>query len=566
MNINTNFKLPISYTDSNTLKDTIINDLELINSNEESNPIYHYYFNISNDNQFAKEVCKQLSTQYSSNEKFLNDNQKLIKTFKITNYSNSEKKYDDIITIWDEIKNDTGFKEKYQYIDWQIFEFLNTNDQFLLIHSIYQLLGPIFTFITPIIILIVPFFILKIQNIEINFSEYTNVIKVICQNHTLGKLFTLDFKSLDNQQLLYTIISAGFYLFSIYQNILTFIRFNHNMKKIHQQLSSISKYLSFTINHMDEYRSYASSLETHFQFNQELETQRNILFELNEKLENITEYKITNIKKTLEIGKILKLFYLIYDDPVLNKAFDYSFGFNGYIDCLMGLKTNVTSGIINYCTFINDKSNNQIEENYYGALKDKTPIKNTINLNKNLTITGPNASGKTTILKSALINIIFSQQFGCGFYSNASFQIYKYIHCYLNIPDTSGRDSLFQAEARRGKEILDLINEYPNQTHFCIFDELYSGTNPDEAVTSAFSFLNYITKNKNVTCLLTTHFIKLCKKLKTNDEVRNIHMVTKKKENNLIFTYKIKKGISKVKGGMNVLSKLDYPEEIINSK
>ena len=43
-------------------------------------------------------------------------------------------------------------------------------------------------------------------------------------------------------------------------------------------------------------------------------------------------------------------------------------------------------------------------------------------------------------------------------------------------------------------------------------------------------------------------------------------MVTKKKENNLIFTYKIKKGISKVKGGMNVLSKLDYPEEIINSK
>ena len=35
MDINTNFKLPISYTDSNTLKDTIINDLELINSNED---------------------------------------------------------------------------------------------------------------------------------------------------------------------------------------------------------------------------------------------------------------------------------------------------------------------------------------------------------------------------------------------------------------------------------------------------------------------------------------------------------------------------------------------------
>jgi hypothetical protein len=72
-------------------------------------------------------------------------------------------------------------------------------------------------------------------------------------------------------------------------------------------------------------------------------------------------------------------------------------------------------------------------------------------------ITGPNASGKTTILKSTLINIILTQQFGCGFYSSAKLSPFKHIHCYLNIPDTSGRDSLFQAEARRCKEILDII-------------------------------------------------------------------------------------------------------------
>jgi hypothetical protein len=34
---------------------------------------------------------------------------------------------------------------------------------------------------------------------------------------------------------------------------------------------------------------------------------------------------------------------------------------------------------------------------------------------------------------------------------------FDHIHSYLNIPDTSGRDSLFQAEARRCKEILDCI-------------------------------------------------------------------------------------------------------------
>jgi dsDNA-specific endonuclease/ATPase MutS2 len=81
-------------------------------------------------------------------------------------------------------------------------------------------------------------------------------------------------------------------------------------------------------------------------------------------------------------------------------------------------------------------------------------------------ITGPNASGKTTILKSTLINIIFTQQFGCGFYEFADVAPFNHIHCYLNIPDTSGRDSLFQAEARRCKEILDIISTNKKETNF----------------------------------------------------------------------------------------------------
>jgi DNA mismatch repair ATPase MutS len=117
------------------------------------------------------------------------------------------------------------------------------------------------------------------------------------------------------------------------------------------------------------------------------------------------------------------------------------------------------------------------------------------------------------MLKSTLINIILTQQFGCGFYDSAQINPFKYIHCYLNIPDTSGRDSLFQAEARRCKEILDIIQENKKANHFCVFDELYSGTNPEEAELSATSFMLYLQKYKNVTSMLTTHFIKVCKKL-----------------------------------------------------
>ena len=96
----------------------------------------------------------------------------------------------------------------------------------------------------------------------------------------------------------------------------------------------------------------------------------------------------------------------------------------------------------------------------------------------------------------------------------------------MNIPDTSGRDSLFQAESRRCKEILDKLSGEAPPTeegkqqasaqwgpvrHFCIFDELYSGTNPYEAIASAYGYIMYLTKHDNVDFMLTTHYIQLCK-------------------------------------------------------
>jgi DNA mismatch repair ATPase MutS len=180
-------------------------------------------------------------------------------------------------------------------------------------------------------------------------------------------------------------------------------------------------------------------------------------------------------------------------------------------------------------------------------------------------ITGPNASGKTTTLKTALINIILSQQIGYGCFESLMFCPYDNIHCYLNIPDTSGRDSLFQAEARRCKEIIDSINDNNNQTHFCVFDELYSGTNPEEAVVSAFAFMDYLIKNNNVTCILTTHYMKLCKKLDNYNNIKNYSMKTIRSHDNFEYTYLLQQGISKIKGGIKVLKDMNYPQEILNN-
>ena len=56
---------------------------------------------------------------------------------------------------------------------------------------------------------------------------------------------------------------------------------------------------------------------------------------------------------------------------------------------------------------------------------------------------------------------------------------------------------------------------------------------------------------------MTTHYNKLCYKLDKNVS-KNYHMEIKKNKNNddFKFTYKIKKGISKIKGGLKVLRDL----------
>jgi len=565
-NINEHFKLPIFYNkDKIALKEEIINDLELVKTIDPScNPIYHHAF--EPQSEFSEKIIQQMQTYYTTDTNFLEDSQKLLSSY--TKLDELNKDYTDILEVWNEIKNDNGFKQKYYYLDWSFCEFLNKSEQFLQFMSLYSLASPVLSFLIPVFILIVPFFIVKMKGIDVTLSEYIEVLKVLAANHALGRIFT-HFNKVPMDQKIYIAVSAIFYLISIYQNVITCYKFNQNMKNIHKYLNCVKEYSNNTIVRMNYFLQFSSDLKTYSEFNESIKINRDILSEYVDKISKISDYKFS-FQKISEIGYILKCFYELYEDKTYNSAFLFSFGFNGYIDNIENLVQKIENKQINLTTFErnnakNKKSKTIFKKSYYAALIKNNPVKNDIQLNKNIVITGPNASGKTTILKSTLINVIFSQQFGCGFYDSAKLVPYKYIHSYLNIPDTSGRDSLFQAEARRCKEIIDIIQENPNDTHLCSFDELYSGTNPDEAVISSLAFMEYLVKFKNVGCILTTHFIKVCKKLQKNKNIVNYHMETIKGKDAFDFkyTYSIKKGISEVRGGIKVLTDMNYPKEIL---
>ena len=561
LKIEDHFKLPIHYVSSKAqLKDNVIADLELVETIDPSGvPLYQSTF--APTTEPGKTILKQIPNYYTSDVAFLKDTQTFLKTYH-TDTTKPQADLTGLLELWNELKNDTGFKEKYHYVDWSYWEYLNKSETFLQIMSMYSLASPFLSMLVPLIILVVPFFVIKAKGLDISMSEYTEVLKVIAANHAIGKLCT-NFNSVPIDQKMYLLLSAGFYVFSIYQNFLTCARFYKNMKHIHTSLCNVRNYITHTTDAMNELLEYTRPLQSYAMFNDSIQQNIRVLNEYKTKLENIQGDQLT-YRNIQQIGQLLKYFYEMYESEEYNAAFSYSFGFHGFIENMNGLIMNIKDKKIAFATY-QKKKKITFKKAYYAALIHGKPIKNDIKLDKNLIITGPNASGKTTTLKTALINVILTQQFGCGFYKSGNMVPYQHIHCYLNIPDTSGRDSLFQAEARRCKDIIDVIKANKKDRHFCVFDELYSGTNPDEAVMSANAFMEYLVKFENVKCILTTHFIAVCKKLSSHPRIENYKMETTPTGDSFNYTYVLKKGISEVRGGIKVLHDMQYPDEIIQN-
>ena len=554
-----NFKYPIEYLENKyKINENVKNDLELLKTHDKKNKsIYEHLLQPETD--IGKKSLEKFSNYYTTDVEYLKETQKI--NSKMENINIDKVLIDKTFKNWNNIKNDEEFIDKYQYIGWDKLKWLNYSNIFLHILTIYNLFSPIFNLFSPLLLFIMPYIILRGLKMKITWATYKKILYMQLQNHAIGQLFT-SFHKVKLNQKAYILFCAGMYVFNLYQNILSCRKFYKNAFFISENIDTLRQYLKYTIQKMKSYEKIIKERKTYNDFNKDLVKNREELEKFVEKINNIPK-KCFDAKNIMQLGTIMKYFYTIYDSVDLEKILNYSFGFNGYMDNMKGLSKNLSQKKINLAKFKENKSVLKFKKIYHPSIKN--PIKNNVNFKKNKIITGPNAAGKTTILKATILNTIFCQQFGVGYFDSATISPFNYIHCYINIPDTSGRDSLFQAEARRCKEILDIIQKNPNSRHFCVFDELFSGTNPYEAISAAASYLKYITKKDNVRFILTTHFISLCNIYKNDKKIENFSMKTDIINDNPKYYYKIEEGISKIKGGITVLKEINYPKEILKN-
>jgi uncharacterized protein YozE (UPF0346 family) len=567
------FKLPILFVEQDKLfklNPIVANDLELTVPPIEDlsgtiiaqNTMYEHL--LKPRNFFASSLAPEWSGHFTTDVDFLKQTQNIIRN---VDYISTEQdeciNCDKFLKLWKDLKQDNShFMDKYSFIEWDIATHLNESSSFLQALSFVNMASPAISFFIPILFLIFPFIILKIQGIPIDISTYVNTLKNIAKNHFIGSIIK-NIQNISWSSLLYLSMTIGLYGLQIYQNYMACMRFYNNISHINEHISFLKDYLSVSTLNIDKFVELNSHHSKYKDFCAVSSLHSNNLKDIYNEIKDIAKFE-PKLSKIGEIGYLLKCFYKLHTNYEYENSLRYSAGFNGFIYNLRGVRENMVSQNINLATFNNKKT--KMNGLYYPALADKKPIKNSCNFDKNIVITGPNASGKTTFLKSASINIILSQQIGLGFYDECSINPYTHIHSYLNIPDTSARDSLFQAESRRCKDIIDVIDGSCDVSrHLCIFDELYSGTNPDEATKAAYAFLKYLSDKPNVDFALTTHYHKLCKKIKKTTNIGNYMMDVKTKNGRIEeYTFKLKKGISAVKGGLTILEEMKYPTSILS--
>jgi hypothetical protein len=567
--LNTYFKLPIEcINDKHNLNETIKLDLELINNESQSELekkqnnlcMYDYIFNPTN--VVSKQILKNWANHYTTNTQFLKDSQKLYLNNEF-NVNIGDNELENICHTWNQIKYRIDFIDHYNYVDWKPITFLNNSPLFLNCLNISGLVSPIMFFVIPILSLIVPFFLLKLFGYSIGFMQYMTFAIKVFSNHSFFRIINFFNQNLSQQA--YTIFTTSIFITQIYQQIHSCYTYHCNIKSAHENMILMRGFVKQSIESTQNFLNIISNLETYSPFSALLSHHLMIFEKHLRHLNTITPYQL-RYSKVVDLGNAMYSLYTFHEDKEFEKSMNFMIGFFGYLQNISNLKKHINSKNICKCTF--DETKNDFFENiFYPPHILQNHKSNYICLSKNKIITGPNASGKTTILKSTLINIIFSQQLGLGLYSDANIKPYDHIHCYLNIPDTSGRDSLFQAEARRCKEILDDVELYKDERHFCMFDELYSGTNPYEAISSAFAFLSHLDKNKNITYMVTTHYLELCKLLKKHESnyvTNNSMKVIKNEDDTFVYTYELSNGVSNIKGGVKVLLDLDYPTHIVD--
>jgi energy-coupling factor transporter ATP-binding protein EcfA2 len=484
----------------------------------------------------------------------------------------------DLVWFWNDANNKhIELMNDLIYFNYDIIPFfnlndvLNNNEKALLITNIYKIIvSPILTIVTPLLSLIIPLVFLYYMNSKAKLNIPMGVVlKQYFQTLFSSDSMKVIFKS-PTKAFLASMVTKGIYLFMYFQNIYYSIQSSSNTHKIiniiHEKLNKMNKYIQLT----QQIKNICGEvgvidLSSYIQYTK---IKEDLLF-----YDDYFQFPVFNSDPSLfsNKGKILCTFkkFKKNKDSAVN-----IFHYTGIIDAVLSISEIIRNSTKEnpYCitNYYEKKTPTLLVENIWHPYLDKATVekavKNSIDIKNNILITGPNAAGKSTFIKSVIINILLSQTIGINSATKFEMTPFRLIETYLHIPDNKGSTSLFEAEMFRSKEYIDKIkNLDKDHFSFIVLDEIFSSTNYVEGFSGAYSILKKISSFSNTLSITTTHYTDLdILEKDTKGKIKNYKFEVDHDENNeIIFNYKLKKGTSRQYIALELLKKNGFDEDVI---
>lgn len=200
----------------------------------------------------------------------------------------------------------------------------------------------------------------------------------------------------------------------------------------------------------------------------------------------------------------------------------------------------------------------KVDDLYHPLIEE--PVCNSIDVDGSVLITGSNASGKSTFLKSLAINAILSQTIYTSLSKSYEANYFKVMSSMALKDNIFSKESYYIVEIKSLKRIIDKID--PSIPTLCFVDEVLRGTNTLERIAASSQIL-YSFAKRNIICFAATHDIELTHILEKY--YRNYHFQEQISDNNIIFDYQIYEGRAISRNAIKLLGIMGYEEAIIEN-
>ena len=212
-----------------------------------------------------------------------------------------------------------------------------------------------------------------------------------------------------------------------------------------------------------------------------------------------------------------------------------------------------------YCKpeFVENTNNLSVKEVYHPLIDN--PVCNSITTKGNVLLTGSNASGKSTFLKTIAINSILAQTIGTSLSKEYIAPVYRIYSSMALRDDLANSDSYYIVEIKSLKRILDAVGK-KGRTVLCFIDEVLRGTNTVERIAASSEILKNLNTGRAL-CFAATHDIELTTILK--DCYSNYHFQEEVTEDEVKFDYKLYAGPATTRNAIKLLNVIGYDKNII---